>query len=79
MTGSIFCILQVTQVIDPASSAVVDAAKLLKDGCKGEVVFIEYDTVCVELLGHVLAYFMNMSLQKSSIVITQSHAVQLYR
>ena len=37
--------LQVTQVIDPASSVVMDAAKLKKDGCSGEVVFVEYDTV----------------------------------
>lgn len=37
--------VQVLHVTDPAPGAVVDSAKLLKDGCKGEVLFVEYDTV----------------------------------
>jgi 16S rRNA G966 N2-methylase RsmD len=35
----------VVAVEHPASAAAVDRAKLARDGCSGEVAFIEYDSV----------------------------------
>ena len=43
---------QVQAVVDPAPDAEIESAKLRNDGCAGDIIFCEYDTVraCVAWL-----------------------------